>query len=205
MQAAGPLRRDAALPPTLPPKPSIAVMPFSNLSGDPGQDYFADGMVDDIITGLTRINWLFVIARNSTFYYKGRAADAKQIGRELGVRYVLEGSVRKAGDNVRVTGQMIDTTSGAHVWAERYDRSSQDIFALQDEIALSVVGAITPSVRKAEIERVRRKRPDSLDAYDESPDAFEPFAYPGANLCARARKRRHVSSLLIPARWPAGG
>jgi TolB-like protein len=151
---------------SLPDKPSIAVLPFSNLSGDPGQDYFADGMVDDIITGLARINWLFVIARNSTFTYKGRAVDVKQVGRELGVRYVLEGSVRKAGGSVRVTGQMIDASTGAHVWAERYDRSSDDIFALQDEIALSAVGAIAPSMRRAEIERVKRKRPDSLDAYD---------------------------------------
>jgi TolB-like protein len=151
---------------TLPEKPSVAVLPFSNLSGDPQQEYFADGMVDDIITGLARINWLFVIARNSTFTYKGRAVDVKQVGRELGVRYVLEGSVRKAGGQVRVTGQMIDASTGAHVWAERYDRSSDDVFALQDEIALSAVGAIAPSVRRAEIERVRRKRPDSLDAYD---------------------------------------
>jgi len=151
---------------TLPDKPSIAVLPFSNLSGDPRQEYFADGMVDDIITGLARINWLFVIARNSTFTYKGRAVDVKQVGRELGVRYVLEGSVRKAGRSVRVTGQMIDAATGAHVWAERYDRSSSDIFALQDEIALSAVGAIAPSVRRAEIDRVKRKRPESLDAYD---------------------------------------
>jgi TolB-like protein len=151
---------------TLPDKPSVAVLPFSNLSGDPEQEYFADGMVDDIITGLARINWLFVIARNSTFTYKGRAVDVKQVGRELGVRYVLEGSVRKAGCNVRVTSQMIDTSTGANVWAERYDRNSDDIFALQDEIALSAVGAIAPSVRRAEIERVRRKRPDSLDAYE---------------------------------------
>jgi TolB-like protein len=156
----------AASTPTLPEKPSVAVLPFSNLSGDPEQEYFADGMVDDIITGLARINWLFVIARNSTFIYKGRAVDVKQVSRELGVRYVLEGTVRKAGDNVRVSGQMIDASTGAHVWAERYDRRSNDIFALQDEIALSAVGAIAPSVRKAEIERVRRKRPDSLDAYD---------------------------------------
>ncbi|SFP03493.1 TolB amino-terminal domain-containing protein [Mesorhizobium sp. NFR06] len=152
--------------PSLPEKPSVAVLPFSNLSGDPQQDYFADGMVDDIITGLARIKWLFVIARHSTFAYRGRAVDVKQIGRELGVRYVLEGSVRKAGGRVRVTTQMIDASTGAHVWAERYDRSSDDIFALQDEIALAAVGAIAPSVRKAEIERVRRKRPDSLDAYD---------------------------------------
>jgi TolB-like protein/tetratricopeptide (TPR) repeat protein len=156
----------ASLTLALPDRPSVAVLPFSNLSGDPEQEYFADGMVDDIITGLSRIKWLFVIARNSTFTYKGRAVDVKQVGRELGVRYVLEGSVRKAGDRVRVTGQLIDAATGAHVWAERYDRKFDDIFALQDEIALSVVGAIEPSLRRAEIERVKRKRPDSLDAYD---------------------------------------
>jgi TolB-like protein len=150
----------------LPGKPSVAVLPFSNMSGDPGQDYFADGVVDDIITGLARINWLFVIARNSSFTYKGRAVDVKQVGRELGVRYVLEGSVRKAGGTVRVTGQMIDVSTGAHVWAERFDRASDDIFALQDDIALAAVAAIAPSLRRAEIERVKRKRPDSLDAYD---------------------------------------
>jgi TolB-like protein/tetratricopeptide (TPR) repeat protein len=156
----------AASAPTLPDKPSVAVLPFSNLSGDPQQEYFADGMVDDIITGLARIKWLFVIARNSTFTYKDRAVDVRQVGRELGVRYVLEGSVRKAGGSVRVTGQMTDASTGAHVWAERYDRSSDDIFALQDEIARSAVGAIAPSVWRAEIDRVKRKRPDSLDAYD---------------------------------------
>jgi TolB-like protein/tetratricopeptide (TPR) repeat protein len=150
----------------LPEKPSVAVLPFANLSGDPQQEYFADGMVDDIITGLARINWLFVIARNSSFVYKGRSVDVKQVGHELGVRYILEGSVRKSGPNVRVTGQMIDASTGAHVWAERYDRSSDDIFALQDDIAQAAVGAIAPSVRKAEIARVKRKRPDSLDAYD---------------------------------------
>src|SRR5438045_1745576 len=125
-------------------KPSIAVLPFANLSGDPEQEYFADGMVEEIITALSRIGGLFVIARNSTFTYKGRAVDVKQVGRELGVRYVLEGSVRKAADRVRITGQLIDAATGAHVWAERYDRKSDDIFALQDEIALSVVGAIEP-------------------------------------------------------------
>ena len=151
---------------TLPDKPSVAVLPFTNLSGDPEQDYFADGMVDDIITGLARLNWLFVIARNSTFAYKGRAVDVKQVGRELGVRYVLEGSVRKAGDSVRVTGQLIDASTGVHVWAERFDRNSDDVFALQDDIAQSAVGAIAPSVRRAEIDRVKRKRSDSLDAYD---------------------------------------
>jgi adenylate cyclase len=151
---------------SLPDRPSIAVLPFQNMSGDAEQDYFVDGMVEDIITGLSRIKWLFVIARNSTFTYKGRAVDVKQVGRELGVRYVLEGSVRKAADRVRITGQLIDTATGAHVWAERYDRKVDDIFALQDELALSVVGAIEPSLRRAEVERVTRKRPDSLDAYD---------------------------------------
>jgi adenylate cyclase len=150
----------------LPEKPSIAVLPFQNMSGDPEQEYFADGMVEDIITGLSRIKWLFVIARNSTFTYKGRAVDVKAVGRELGVRYVLEGSVRKAADRVRITGQLIDATTGAHVWAERFDRKFEDIFALQDEVTLSVVGAIEPSLRLAEAERVKRKRSDSLDAYD---------------------------------------
>lgn len=151
---------------TLPEKPSVAVLPFSNLSSDAAQDYFADGMVHDIITGLSRIKWLFVIARNSTFAYKGRVVDLKQVGRELGVRYVLEGSVRKTGTTVRITGQLIDASTGVHLWAERYDRRSDDIFALQDDIAMSVVGAIAPSLRRAELNRVRRKRPDSLDAYD---------------------------------------
>jgi len=160
----------------LPDKPSIAVLPFQNMSGDPEQEYFADGIVEDIITGLSRIKWLFVIARNSTFTYKGRAVDVKQVGRELGVRYVLEGSVRKAAGRVRITGQLIDTKTGGHLWADRYDRKSEDIFALQDEITLSVIGAIEPSLRLAEVERVKRKRPDSLDAYDlvlhAQPDVF---------------------------------
>ena len=149
-----------------PDNPSIAVLPFQNMSGDPEQDYFADGMVEDIITGLSRIKWLFVIARNSTFTYKGRAIDVKQVGRELGVRYVLEGSVRKSADRVRITGQLVDAANGAHVWAQRFDGKADDIFALQDEITLSVVGAIEPSLRLAEVEPVKRKRPDSLDAYD---------------------------------------
>lgn len=151
---------------TLPDKPSVAVLPFANLSGDAGQDYLIDAIVDDIITGLSRINWIFVIARNSTFTYKGRMVDVKQVGRDLGVRYVLEGSVRRAPERVRITVQLIDACSGATVWAERYDHRSDDIFALQDEIALSVVGAIAPSLRRAEIKRVTRKRPESLDAYD---------------------------------------
>jgi adenylate cyclase len=139
--AAGqPISPAAPLP--LPDKPSIAVLPFVNLSGDPEQEYFADGMVEDIITGLSRIKWLFVIARNSTFVYKGRPTDVKQIGRELGVRYVLEGSVRKLGNRVRVTSQLIDAANAAHVWAERYDRTLDDIFTLQDELTMSVVGAV---------------------------------------------------------------
>ena len=158
---------EAPPPPlTLPDKPSIAVLPFQNMSGDAEQDFFTDGMVEDIISGLSRIKWLFVIARNSSFIYKGRAVDVKQVGRELGVRYVLEGSVRKAAGSVRVTAQLIDAAGGTHVWAERYDRKSDDIFALQDELTLAVVGAIEPSLRLAEIERVKRKRPDSLGAYD---------------------------------------
>jgi len=150
----------------IPARPSIAVLPFQNISGDPEQDYFADGMVEDIMTGLSRIRWLFVIARNSSFTYKGRAVDVKQVGRELGVRYVLEGSVRKVGNRVRISGQLIDAEDGSQLWAERYDRELTDVFALQDEITVSVVAAIEPNLRRAEIERVRRQRPDSLDAYD---------------------------------------
>jgi len=150
----------------LPDKPSIAVLPFQNLSGDPEQEYFADGMVEEIITTLSRIRWLFVIARNSTFTYKGRAVDVKQVSRELGVRYVLEGSVRKGGNRVRITAQLIDATNGAHLWADRFDGSLEDVFELQDKVAISVAGVIEPTLRQAEIERARRKRPDSLDAYD---------------------------------------
>jgi adenylate cyclase len=136
------------------------------MSGDPEQEYFVDGIVEDLITGLSRIGWLHVIARNSTFVYKGRAVDVKQIGRELGVRYVLEGSLRKADSRVRVTAQLIAAASGTHLWAERYDRTLDHIFELQDEITLSVVGAIEPNLQHAEIEHAKRKRPDSLDAYD---------------------------------------
>jgi TolB-like protein len=150
----------------LPDRPSLAVLPFANLSDDPEQDYFADGMVEDIITGLSRIKWLFVIARNSSFVYKGQAVSVSRVGRELGVRYVLEGSVRKVGRQVRITGQLVEAETGVHIWAERYDRLLDDIFALQDEITLNVVGAIQPSLREAEIERIKRKRPESLDAHD---------------------------------------
>jgi adenylate cyclase len=150
----------------IPDRPSIAVLPFENMSADSEQEYFADGMVEDIITGLSRIRWLLVIARNSSFTYKGRAVDVKRVGRELGVRYVLGGSVRKAGKRVRITTELIEAETGVHVWGERYDRSLDDIFALQDEITLSSVGAIEPSLRAVEIERVKRKRPENLDAYD---------------------------------------
>jgi adenylate cyclase len=148
----------------LPDKPSIAVLPFQNLSGDPEQEYFADGMVEDIITALSRFKALFVIARNSSFTYKGRAINVKQVGRELGVRYVLEGSVRKAANRVRITGQLVDTTTGAHLWADRID-GGNDIFDLQDQATESVIGAIAPAVEKAEIERVKHKPTESLDAY----------------------------------------
>jgi adenylate cyclase len=153
-----------ALP--LPDKPSIAVLPFANMSGDPEREYFADGMVEEIITALSRIRWLFVIARNSSFRYKGRAIDVKQVGRELGVRYVLEGSVRKGGNRVRITGLLIDAATGTHLWADRFDGSLEDVFDLQDKVATIVAGIIEPTLRQAEIERARRKRPDNLDAYD---------------------------------------
>ncbi|HYU12060.1 MAG TPA: adenylate/guanylate cyclase domain-containing protein [Stellaceae bacterium] len=151
---------------SLPDRPSIAVLPFQNMSGDAEQDYFVDGMVEDIITGLSRIKWLFVIARNSSFAYKGQSPDIRQVGRELGVRYVLEGSVRKAAARVRITGQLVEAETGRHIWAERYDRAMDDVFALQDEMTMNVVAAIEPSLRQAEVERVKRKRPENLDAYD---------------------------------------
>ncbi|MEH2558957.1 TolB-like protein/class 3 adenylate cyclase [Bradyrhizobium algeriense] len=156
---------ETALPLALPDKPSIAVLPFTNMSGDPEQDYFADGMVDDIITALSRFKALFVIARNSSFTYKGRAVDVKQIGRKLGVRYVLEGSVRKAANRVRITGQLVDAATGAHLWADRFDGGLGDVFDLQDQVTESVVGAIAPALEKAEIERAKRKPTESLDAY----------------------------------------
>jgi TolB-like protein len=142
------------------------VLPFANMSRDPEQEYFADGMVEEIITALSRIRWLFVIARNSSFTYKGRAIDVKQVGRELGVRYVLEGSVRKAGGRVRITGQLIDATSGAHLWADRFDGSLEDVFDLQDKIASSVSGVIEPALQAAETVRSAGRPTDDLTAYD---------------------------------------
>jgi TolB-like protein len=150
----------------LPDKPSIAVLPFQNMSGDPEQEYFADGMVEEIIAALSRVHWLFVIARNSTFTYKGRAVDIKQVGRDLGVRYVLEGSVRKAGERIRINGQLIDAASGTHLWADRFDGALEDVFDLQDRVTASVVGAIAPKLELAEIERAKRKPTGSLTAYD---------------------------------------
>jgi adenylate cyclase len=147
-------------------RPSIAVLPFANLSDDPGQDYFADGMVEEITTALSRVRWFFVIARNSSFTYKGRSVDVKQVGRELGVRYVLEGSVRKAANRVRITAQLAETETGAHVWADRFDGVLENIFDLQDEITASIVSAIQPQLRDAELNRARRQRPKSPTAYD---------------------------------------
>ncbi len=157
---------ETAQPPALPDKPSIAVLPFQNMSGDPEQEYFADGMVEDIITALSRFKLLFVIARNSSFTYKGKAVDIKQVGRELGVRYVLEGSVRKSAGTVRIAGQLIDAMTGAHLWADRFEGNLDDVFALQDKITEGVVSAIIPAVYKAEIDLAARRRPASLSAYD---------------------------------------
>jgi adenylate cyclase len=153
-----------ALP--LPDKPSIAVLPFANMSGDPEQEYFTDGMVEEIITALSRIRWLFVIARNSAFTYKGHAIDVKRVGRELGVRYVLEGSVRKAAGRVRITAQLIDATNGAHLWVDRFDGSLKDVFELQDKVASSVAGVIEPALQAAETARSTGSPTDDLAAYD---------------------------------------
>jgi TolB-like protein/tetratricopeptide (TPR) repeat protein len=155
-----------ATAPRLPDKPSIAVLPFTNMSGDPEQEYFADGMAEEILTALSHCNSLFVIARNSSFTYKGKSIDVRQVGRELGVRYVLEGSVRRSGDRLRFTAQLIDATSGAQIWADRFDGGTNDVFELQDRIAESVVAVIEPNVQLAEIERMKRKSVTNLDAYD---------------------------------------
>ena len=166
MRLARPAAVTAAPALALPDKPSITVLPFQNLNGDPEQEYFADGMVEEIITALSRIRWLFVIARNSSFTYKGKAVDVRQVARELGVRYVLEGSVRKGGDRVRITGQLIDALTGIHLWADRFDGALDNVFNLQDQVASSVAGAIEPKLRQSEIERASRKPAESLDAYD---------------------------------------
>jgi TolB-like protein/Flp pilus assembly protein TadD len=159
----------------LPDRPSIAVLPFENMSGDPEQEYFADGMVEEITTALSRFKWLFVIARNSSFTFKGRAVDIKEVGRKLGVRYVLEGSVRKASGKVRITGQLIDAATGAHIWADRFERDLTDIFALQDEVTVAVVSAIQPKLLQTEIAMATRRRPESLTAYDFYLRAMKPY------------------------------
>jgi adenylate cyclase len=166
-------------PPPLPDKPSIAVLPFQNMSGDPEQEYFADGMVEEIITALSRFKWLFVIARNSSFTFKGKAVDVKEVGRRLGVRYVLEGSVRKAAGKVRITGQLIDAVTGAHIWADKFERDLTDIFALQDELTVGVVSAVAPKLYKTEIEMATRRPPENLTAWD---------------LCLRARQKSYRRS-----------
>jgi adenylate cyclase len=166
-QQAAPERvAEAESPPPMPDKPSIAVLPFQNMSADPEQEYFADGMVEEITTALSRFKWLFVIARNSSFTFKGKAVDVKEVGRRLGVRYVLEGSVRKASGKVRITGQLIDVVTGTHMWADRFERDLTDIFALQDEVTVAVVSAIQPKLLQTEIAMAARRRPENLTAYD---------------------------------------
>jgi adenylate cyclase len=152
-------------PPPLPDKPSIAVLPFDNMSGDPEQEYFADGMSEDIITGLSKFRWLFVIARNSSFAYKGKSPDVRDVARDLGVRYVLEGSVRRGAARLRITAQLIDAETGSHIWAERYERELADIFAVQDEVTAAIVATIAPEIGQSEIERMKRRAPESLDAW----------------------------------------
>ena len=165
-QSAGPIPEESRTALPLPDRPAIAVLPFTNMSDDPEQEYFSDGISEDIITALSKLRWFFVIARNSSFIYKGKAVHIKQIGAELGVGYVVEGSVRKVGDRVRITAQLNDVTTGAHVWAERYDRELKDVFAVQDEITEAIVAAIEPQLYAAENFRAQRKPPDSMDAWD---------------------------------------
>ena len=164
--APGALTEGLSAAPPLPDKPSIAVLPFQNMSGDPEQEYFADGIVEDIITALSHFKSLFVIARNSSFTFKGRAVDIKEVGRRLGVRYVLEGSVRKASGKVRIAGQLIDAVTGTHIWADRFERDLTDVFALQDEVTVAVVSAIQPKMLQTEIAMAARRRPENLTAYD---------------------------------------
>ena len=156
----------ADIPLALPEKPSIAVLPFLNMSGDPGQEYFTDGITEDIITDLSRFRSLFVIARHSSFSYKGKSPDIREVGKELGVRYVLEGSIRKASNRIRVTAQLIDTLTGSHIWAERYDRVLEDIFAVQEEVTQAIVAAIAPQIETMEQSKAGRRRPNSLSAYE---------------------------------------
>jgi len=185
-------------PPPMPDKPSIAVLPFENMSGDPEQEYFADGMVEEIITALSRFKWLFVIARNSSFTFKGKAVDIKEVGRKLGVRYVLEGSVRKASGKVRITGQLIDAVTGTHIWADRFERDLTDVFALQDEVTVAVVSAIQPKLLQTEIAMATRRRPENLTAYDCYLRALQKYYLPTREGVAEAIRLAHRALELDP-------
>ena len=189
---------EAESPPPMPDKPSIAVLPFENMTGDPEQEYFADGMVEEIITALSRFKWLFVIARNSSFTFKGKAVDIKEVGRRLGVRYVLEGSVRKASGKVRITGQLIDAVTGAHIWADRFERDLTDIFALQDEVTVAVVSAIQPKLLQTEIAMATRRRPENLTAYDFYLRAMQQFYLTTREGLAEAIRLAHRALELDP-------
>ena len=189
--------RLSAAPP-LPDKPSIAVLPFENMSGDPEQEYFADGMVEETTTALSRFKWLFVIARNSSFTFKGRAVDIKEVGRRLGVRYVLEGSVRKASGKVRIAGQLIDAVTGAHIWADRFERDLTDVFALQDEVTVAVVSAIQPKLLQTEIAMAARRRPENLTAYDFFLRAMQQYYHTTREGVAEAIRLAHRALELDP-------
>jgi adenylate cyclase len=196
--APSPLIDRLSAAPQLPDKPSIAVLPFENMSGDPEQEYFADGMVEEITTALSRFKWLFVIARNSSFTFKGKAIDIKEVGRRLGVRYVLEGSVRKAAGKVRITGQLIDAVMGAHIWADRFERDLTDVFALQDEVTVAVVSAIEPKLLQTEIAMAARRRPENLTAYDLYLRALPQFYLPTREAIAEATRLAHRALELDP-------
>jgi adenylate cyclase len=193
---------DAGKPLPLPDRPSIAVLPFQNMSSDPEQEYFADGMVEEIITALSRFKSLFVIARNSSFTFKGRAVDIKEVGRKLGVRYVLEGSVRKASGKVRITGQLIDAVTGAHIWADRFERDLTDIFALQDEVTVAVVSAIEPRLLQTEIAIAARRRSENLTAYDFYLRALPPSYLSNREGLAEAIRLAHLALELDPRFGP---
>jgi adenylate cyclase len=189
---------EAESPPLLPDRPSIAVLPFENMSGDPEQEYFADGMVEEITTALSRFKWLFVIARNSSFTFKGQAVDVKEVGRRLGVRYVLEGSVRKASGKVRITGQLIDAVTGAHIWADRFERDLTDVFALQDEVTVAVVSAVQPKLLQTEIAMATRRRPENLTAYDVFLQATQQHYLTTSEGSAEAIRLAHLALELDP-------
>jgi adenylate cyclase len=198
-QEAAPARlTEAESAPPLPDKPSIAVLPFQNISGDPEQEYFADGMVEEIITALSRFKWLFVIARNSSFTFKGKAVDIKEVGCRLGVRYVLEGSVRKAAGKVRIAGQLVDAVTGAHIWADRFERDLTDVFALQDEVTVAVVSAIQPKLLQTEIALATRRRPENLTAYDFYLRALQQFYLATPEGLAEAIRLAHRALELDP-------